>query len=51
MVDKELDMTWQHAHEAQKANCVLAASKESWLIGAGGSFCPEVLRSAVKPLV
>lgn len=30
MVDKELDVTWQHALEAQKDNYVLAASKETW---------------------
>lgn len=60
LVDESLNMSQQCVLAAQKANCVLAASKEVWQQGEGGDFPPlfwfgetpsEVVHPALEPPV
>jgi len=43
LVHKKLNMTQQCALAVQKANNILAASKEVWPAGRGRGFCPSTL--------
>jgi len=41
LVDEKLNMTWQCALTAQKANHILDCIKEAWPAGQEREFCPS----------